>query len=366
MNRAMIRSECFSEPYIALKAKELRPVDPLLLEKAIHALALVGYLVESGLPFVFKGGTCLLLFMQPIRRLSIDVDILCGESDARVDEILKSIAAKPPFTGHAPDERGERGLPRRRHFRFTYRSIQPRSLSQHILLDIVVEPRCVLPTMRRPVQAPFLTVEGETQVEVPTPEGLLADKLTAFAPHTIGVPLRHPDGTPGQTMQVAKQLFDVGELFDLAGDLAAISSAYDGVAAQESSYRPRMPPLTREEALRDTIQACEQVAVSGLKGFAPNPDAELLLEGAGKLKCHLVNARFGLDELRLAAGKTAFLAGLLLRGTPGSLADHRYTEERFARVEHAPITGPLAGLNKLKKSNPAAGYYWHGAASRQP
>jgi len=66
----MIHATCFSEKYIRLKAKELRATDPLLLEKSIHALALLGHLADSGLPFVFKGGTSVMLLLDPIRRLT--------------------------------------------------------------------------------------------------------------------------------------------------------------------------------------------------------------------------------------------------------------------------------------------------------
>ena len=39
---------------------------------------------------------------------------------------------------------------------------------------------------------------------------ILGDKLTAFAPHTTGVPL-----CVGKSMEIAKQLFDVATLIDV-------------------------------------------------------------------------------------------------------------------------------------------------------
>lgn len=85
--QAMIKAECFSEVYIRRKAKELHANDPLLLEKSIHAFVLLGHLADSGIPFVFKGGTCAMLLLDPIRRLSIDVDIQCGEHRHIVDAV---------------------------------------------------------------------------------------------------------------------------------------------------------------------------------------------------------------------------------------------------------------------------------------
>ena len=51
--------------------------DTPLVEKAIRALSLLESLVRSGCPFIFKGGTALMLHLDTTRRLSIDVDIVC-------------------------------------------------------------------------------------------------------------------------------------------------------------------------------------------------------------------------------------------------------------------------------------------------
>lgn len=52
-------------------------LDTPLVEKAIRALSLLESLVRSGCPFIFKGGTALMLHLDTSRRLSIDVDIVC-------------------------------------------------------------------------------------------------------------------------------------------------------------------------------------------------------------------------------------------------------------------------------------------------
>ena len=80
-----------------------------------------------------------------------------------------------------------------------------------ILLDVVEERECHLPLTVKPILTPFIEVEEEVTVTIPTVEGLLGDKLTAFSPNTIGVPFENRNGE-SQSMQVAKQLFDVGFL----------------------------------------------------------------------------------------------------------------------------------------------------------
>lgn len=74
----MIAEICFTADWLERKRTELGGVDPALLERALHAFALLGHLAESDLEFVFKGGTSLLLHVPVIRRLSIDIDILCA------------------------------------------------------------------------------------------------------------------------------------------------------------------------------------------------------------------------------------------------------------------------------------------------
>lgn len=51
--------------------------DIALIEKSIRAFSLLESLVLSGCPFVFKGGTALMLHMDSAKRLSIDIDIIC-------------------------------------------------------------------------------------------------------------------------------------------------------------------------------------------------------------------------------------------------------------------------------------------------
>jgi hypothetical protein len=57
----MISGECFTSEWQTRKREELGGCDPVLLEKTIHAFALLDALATRGLEFVFKGGTSLLL-----------------------------------------------------------------------------------------------------------------------------------------------------------------------------------------------------------------------------------------------------------------------------------------------------------------
>ena len=68
----MISEICFTTDWLERKRKELGNVDPVLLERSLHAFALLGHLADSGLEFVFKGGTSLLLH-TPVKQAEVYV-----------------------------------------------------------------------------------------------------------------------------------------------------------------------------------------------------------------------------------------------------------------------------------------------------
>ncbi len=72
----MINQEKITIDWINTISKENRKADKILIEKVIYALLLLEGLVKYNLPFVFKGGTALMLHFNSSKRLSIDIDII--------------------------------------------------------------------------------------------------------------------------------------------------------------------------------------------------------------------------------------------------------------------------------------------------
>lgn len=70
----MITQNSFTIDWINQVSKRHK-ADKILVEKSIRALSLLEGLSESSLPFVFKGGTALMLIFKEPHRLSIDIDI---------------------------------------------------------------------------------------------------------------------------------------------------------------------------------------------------------------------------------------------------------------------------------------------------
>jgi hypothetical protein len=186
----MFSEESFTSGWLQRQAKTLGGCNQDILERSLYALTLLGHLADSGLPFVFKGGTSLLLHLPQARRLSIDVDIVCGEKAEVVNDIVAGIGQKAPFLRCEENDRRHRDLPRRRHFKFFYRSALGSQVEMPILLDVVEEGRIHHTLTQRAIQTSFLKPEREIMVKLPTLESLLADKLTAFAP-SVGMAESH-------------------------------------------------------------------------------------------------------------------------------------------------------------------------------
>jgi hypothetical protein len=53
----MIARQCFVNEWVRAKASEIGCRNPVMLEKAIVALQLLGHLAETGIPIQFKGRT---------------------------------------------------------------------------------------------------------------------------------------------------------------------------------------------------------------------------------------------------------------------------------------------------------------------
>jgi hypothetical protein len=279
---------------------------------------------------------------------------------------VAKIGQTAPFTGWDEDKRGTSTgrdpLPQRRHFQFFFPSQRTPTGKAHVLLDVVQEAQCPHDIVQRPIRTAFLVPDREITVTLPTIESLLGDKLTAFAPTTTGVRLRKQGGEVGEVMQVAKQLFDVGVLFEHATDFAALARAYYGVQAQESGYRENLH--SRDASLADTINACLGVTASGLRR-APTtlfPDTPLLLDGFTRLKGHLTQRPPDDNGRRILAARAGFLAAHLRSGRSLDFAAVRYTQS-VAQVEAlraASLRGhALAWLDGIKTTNAEAYHYWH-------
>jgi len=353
----MISSVCFTKEYIREQCAALEVgVDRVVqVEKSIHALALLGHLAKTDLEFVFKGGTSLLLYLPRIKRLSIDIDIMSDAPDDQLEEIIEQISVLPPFVRWEKQNRGERGQPEHRHFKLFYMS-SIEGLERHILLDVVPKNGCNLTCIKKPITTEFITIKEEVLVTVPTLDALLGDKLTAFAPHTVGVHFVSASGR-SMAMQVVKQMFDVGELFNEIQDLNAVKEAYLESHKLENDWRGGTHSL--QDSLADTKNVSLQLCCHDLN--YENMDAEIvakLKRGIREVRSHLVRDPFSENrEAKVAAAK-AYLLAACLDGSVDLTTEQLSFDltERLDFIRTANISEPQC-LNSLKRTVPEAFYY---------
>ena len=329
----MINKECFTTEWIAQKSIELKYNDKNLIEKVIRAFSLLEMLAASGCPFYFKGGTSLMLILgDGSHRLSIDIDIMCPPG-TNIEDYLKDYAQSGFL-----------------EYKFFYQvAFKGQSdATSFILLDVLYEDCHYHKTNVIDIVSPFIKVNGEPQkVTVPSVEDILGDKLTAFAPDTTGIPYYKNDKLT--TLEVIKQLYDVGRLFDRMQDLDITSRSFKAIADVELGYR------NLEHDLSLIYQDIRQTALNiSTRGYVDKNKFALLQKGIVNIKPFMYMGAYRIEEAIIDAAKAAYLATLIEKG--------QETVERFPATplsEDLQIEPVLTNkLNKLRIGMPEAYYYW--------
>ena len=91
----MIAKENYEKQHI-MELNKSSKKDPQLLERALHAFGLLEAISRVGLPFIFKGGTCLMLLLKHPMRLSTDIDIIVAPGTP-IEKYLEEAAKIFPF-----------------------------------------------------------------------------------------------------------------------------------------------------------------------------------------------------------------------------------------------------------------------------
>lgn len=304
----MIKKECFTTEWIGQVSSALHYNDKNLIEKVIRALSLLEMLVGAGCPLVFKGGTALMLILgKSAHRLSIDIDVICPPG-TNIEDYLKAFADFG-FTDLELVERRQRNdanIPKS-HSKFFYQIAyrNDADAQSYILLDVLYEDVHYLRTRQIAIDSPFIRLEGEPlMVTVPSVEDILEDKLTAFAPNTTGIPY-YKNGK-SCSMEIAKQLYDVGRLFENVSDLQITSQAFRKIAAVELSYRS----LGTDAGL--VFNDIRQTALCiSTRGKAGEGDFNLMQDGIIRVKSFMYKQRYLIDNAIIDAARAAYLATLI-------------------------------------------------------
>ncbi|MEP6792835.1 MAG: nucleotidyl transferase AbiEii/AbiGii toxin family protein [Saprospiraceae bacterium] len=316
----MIDLKSLSAEWIAEKRKKYSK-DPNLMESMIYALYLLEQLKLSGLDFIFKGGTSLILLMEEPKRFSIDIDIIISPKIHRteLEAYLSKVTETSAFTRVELDERRSyNGTIPKAHYKFIFPSNFANKNQEgnvisnpekEILLDVLFTENPYPKLMDRALETEWLLQVGKpVNVTMPDINSIVGDKLTAFAPNTTGVPYNM-----NKEKEIMKQLFDVGWLFELLTDVTVLKKSFLESAKGEIAYRPERKINSVEQVLKDTIDTSLLIA----KGDSSKTDDEKakfdeIKTGVNQFRHFVFVGKFEMLEAQVASAKAAYLAAVIL------------------------------------------------------
>ena len=323
----MIDIKSLTAEWIAEKRK-LYFKEPNLMESMIHALYLLEQLKLTGLDFIFKGGTSLILLMKEPRRFSVDIDIIVSQSitKAKLEEYLYKLAGKSAFSRIELDEKRsyQSGIPKA-HYKFIYNSNFPNrdpggnvisNPERELLLDVLFAENHYPVLVTRPIETEWL-IQKDLPLIVTTPDidSIAGDKLAAFAPNTTGVPYKSK-----KEKEILKQLFDVGCLFDLLTDIETFKIAFIESAKAEIAFRPERNISSVDEVLTDIIETSLLIARKDILKTADEKEKfSEITSGINQFRHFVFIGKFEILEAQVASAKAAYLAAVILKNHKGVL-----------------------------------------------
>ncbi len=296
----MLAHENFTAEHIA-ELREKTHADPSILERTVFAFGLLEALRQVNMPFIFKGGTSLLIMLEKPKRLSTDIDIIVdGLTD--IDRYINKAGELFPFK--SVEEQHRKGVNdiEKRHFKFYF--VSPLTGKDiYIILDVLFESNPYLKIEEHPIRSNLLISAGEDlTVNTPNVNCILGDKLTAFAPHTTGIPFGID-----KELEIIKQMFDCWTLIQEMDDLKMVSDVYKTVSQMELGYRGLK--ITASDCLKDTISSC--ICILG-RGSINQEDYIYFTKGINAIQGHIFSERINGESAGFFVSEVLYLATCIL------------------------------------------------------
>ena len=325
----MLTRENYSREHI-LELQKDSGNDPTLLERVLYAFGLLEAISRVNLPFIFKGGTCLMLLLKKPMRLSTDIDIVV-EPGTDIDAYIKAAGELFPFIRVEEQKRISRNSIEKRHFKFIY--LSPTSKNEvTILLDVLFEENNYTTIVERKISNELLIVEEpDIMVKIPNINCILGDKLTAFAPHTTGIPFGI-----SKELEIMKQMFDCMTLFREMDNFSEVKSTYDKIVRSELEYRGL--DITKEEVLKDTINAC--ACIIG-RGSILSEDYQHYQKGLSRIRGHIYKTKYNGEYAAIYACEVMYLAASVLtnqKDCPYIAQPEKYLDTKLALKEYQKLS----------------------------
>ncbi len=357
----MIKEHCFTDEWLDVFKNQTahKRIDKAILEKMIYALHLLERIKTNGLDFVFKGGTSLVLLLQEGNRFSIDIDIVCNTDRKTLETILNKVVESSKFKSVELDEHRsyKKGVPKA-HYSFAFDSVTKGKYSGTILLDILLEDSIYPELAEKPIQTKWIETDAETLVSMPTVDAITGDKLTAFAPNTIGIPYFKGKDNQPFSMEICKQLFDLGKLFEKIENIETVAQSFKAFAMQEIEYRKTETlNLTPEKVLQDTIDTCLVLAKRGSGSADEKAKFSELQKGIRAFGTgFLMVGNFRIDDAIPASARIAYLSAKILHNDFSSIEYYNDQDIKKLSIENKDWNF----LNRLKRQpDKSSFYYWY-------
>ena len=278
------------------------------------------------------------------------MDIVCPPG-TDIRQYLGKFGQEYGFTDAEEIERISRnGVPKSHaeyHYAVSYPSGHP---TDKILLDVLYEDIHYNQVVNFPIASPLLIQDGDP-VTVPCPSlaDMLGEKLTAFAPHTTGIPFfKHEDPF---FMEIMKQLYDISSILDRIDDLSSVRKTYAEIVPIELGYR-KLDHLTQADVLNDTYQCAMNIC---LRGALDRTEFGYYADGARRVNSFIIPESYNADIAIRDAAKVAYLVRLL---QTGATEVKHYSPEMDTELAAALIEDQsLNKLNRIKKISLEAFFY---------
>jgi len=358
----MIDKLSLSSEWLNLKQAEFKK-DPSLIESMILALYLLEQLKQTGLDFIFKGGTSLILLLERPARFSVDIDVIVNPKVHRkeLENYLNKIVGDVFLKLEADERRSYKGKIPKAHYKFIYKSNlvtknQEGQIVQNpereILLDILFAENTYPVLKEKPINTGWIKQNSEPlTVFVPCENSIAGDKLTAYAPTTIGIPYKME-----KEKEIIKQLFDIGTLFNILSDIEVFRKSFYSTAKGEISYRPESE-LTAEIVLQDIIDTGIIMAKRDTQQKEDVEKFEELKKGINQFRHYVYLGSFRMEEAQVAASKAAYLAAHTLVKAKGELKKFDgVTDNKIFLIEHPDFNFLNKKLKFVAKGE--ALFYW--------
>lgn len=343
----MIEDKTHTRQWLDSLIKKYPNNDPILLEKCCKSLTLLEQIQLTGLDFIFRGGTSLLLLFGKPRRLSIDIDIIIPEKPDNFDEILSGVSKNCIFKRVESNVRKKKESVPKAHYKFFFDSLATQDES-YVLLDVLFDKNPYPKVIQKPIKNDLISVgDKETQVKIPDTNCILGDKFTTIAPATIGIPFDQ-----NKVLEIGKQFFDFDFLFDQMTDINSVRQSFEAVAAQELSYRNKA--MTIADVLKDSFEIC---LITAFQGSRNKEMFKIITDAMKRVRNFTIdNKNYTLDDALRVSGKLAYLGQLFRSEGPVQ----KYVPTIPAKdwiIENLDYSR----INKIKKRSIEAFYYWYKA-----